>query len=211
MRRLMTLGVALALVLPAAAAAHGTPESAGAGKSETAKRVAGVAGLYGPVAEQVCRERLRPFLASDGAEQAVFHGKRRCAKKLLRNEWKLARAVLVCADRLAESETLNRRSLADCLVTVLLGRVDRGAGDKPKADEEQQAREAEKAKEREAKRKEAEALEAAFATCREEAADPAFAEEHEDLSFVEFYAEGDDLDEEHALKRCVKSKLELDE
>ncbi|HJU48003.1 MAG TPA: hypothetical protein VJ689_07725, partial [Gaiellaceae bacterium] len=138
MRRLMTLGVALALVLPAAAAAHGTPESGGAGKSETAKRMGSVAGLYGPVADQVCKERLRPFLASDGAEKAVSYGKRRCAKRLLRNEWKLARAVLVCADRLAESETLNRRTLAECLVTVLLGRVDRGA-DKPRSDEEQKA------------------------------------------------------------------------
>jgi hypothetical protein len=223
MKRLAMLAAFAALVLPVTAVATGDPARGEHEKTEKAvahektgvheKKAHFGSGLFVSVAEQVCKERLRPFLASDGAEKATRDGNRRCVKRLLHHEWKLARAVLVCTERLAETESFSRRALTECLVSVLVRRFgdEKHEGkdaDKAKEAEEakaeEEAREKEKAKQREAAAAEAEAL----AACKAEAADPGFAEEHEGMSFVEFYSEEDDPDERYAFKRCVQSKLE---
>ena len=189
MKKVLLFAALVALAVPVAAGAKGAPE-----RGDDEKRTVVGAGLFVQVAEQVCKERLRPFLASDDARQATRHGNKRCARRLLRHEWKLARAVLVCTERLADSETLNRRTLSECLVSLLARRVG-GETEKPK-------------EEHDGKADEAKAYLAAVGACKEEAVDPGFADEHEGLSFVAFYGEGEENDERDAFKRCVKSKLE---
>lgn len=202
MRFLAILVGALALTVPAVASANGGQhEGEREGKRATA-------GLFASVAVEVCRERqVRPFGFSEEGEKAARQGNRRCVKRVLKHERLLARAVLICTERLAEEETLSRRALTECLVALLarkLGGRDERSDDeaKPKVPDE---------------KKDTVKMDgppsfdaAAVAACKAELRDEEFAEEHDGLSFVEYYGEDDGADEHAAFGRCVKSKLSDD-
>lgn len=202
MRLLAILVGAIALTVPVVASANGGQH----GGEREGKRA--TAGLFASVAVEVCRERqVRPFGFSEEGEKAARQGNRRCAKRVLKHERLLARAVLVCTEQLAEEETLSRRALTDCLVGLLArkfgGRDERNDDEaKPKVPDEKK----DTVKKDDPPSSDA----AAVAACKDEFRDEGFAEEHGGLSFVEYYGEDDGADEDEAFGRCVTSKLSDD-